>query len=104
MGYLLVVLAVVLVPVVAQKQSHVPSTSSSCPSVVNQVSSRVDQLISGLLVLNKRVYEMVSKFNRFELNLLEMRNQLKMSNLTEINNRLTRLENNLHDQTCSNVS
>ena len=101
MSYLLVVLAV---PVVAQNQSHVPSTSSSCPAVVNQVSSRVDQLISGLLVLNKQVHEMESKFNQFELNLLEMRNQLKMSNMTEINNRLTRLENNLREQTCSSVS
>ena len=89
MGYLLVVLAIVLVPVVAQNQSHVPSTSSSCPAAVNQVSSRVDQLISGLLVLNKRVYEMESRFNRFELNQLVLKTQLKMSNLTEINNRLT---------------
>ena len=104
MGYLLVVLAVVLVPVVAQNQSHVPSTSSSCPAAVNQVSSRVDQLISGLLVLNKRVYEMESRFNRFELNQLVLKTQLKRSNLTEINNRLTRLENNLHEQTCSSVS
>ena len=102
MGYLLVVLAVVLVPVVAQ--SHVSSNSSSCPVAVNQVSSRVDQLINGLLVLNKRVYEMESRFNRFELNLLVLRNQLKMSNLTEINNRLTRLENNLRDQTCGSVA
>ena len=38
MGYLLVVLAVVLVPVVAQNQSHVPSTSSSCPAAVKWLS------------------------------------------------------------------
>ena len=44
MDYLLVVLAVALVPVVTQNQSHVPSsTSSSCPVAVNQVSSQVDQ-------------------------------------------------------------
>ena len=67
MGYLLVVLAVVLVPVVAQ--SHVSSNSSSCPVAVNLLSSRVDQLINGLLVLNNRV-------NRFELNQLVLRNRI----------------------------
>ena len=77
MDYLLVVLAIALVPVVAQNQSHVPSsTSSSCPAAVHQVSSRVNQLISGLLVLNKRVYEMETRFNRFELNLLVLKNTL----------------------------
>ena len=40
MGYLLVVLAVVLVPVVAQNQSHVPPTSSSCPAAVNQLGEQ----------------------------------------------------------------
>ena len=63
MGYLLVVLAVVLVPVVAQNQSHVPSITTTCPAAVDQVSSRVDQLISGLLVLNKQVYQIQTRFN-----------------------------------------
>ena len=68
MGYLLVVLAIVLVPdVVAQNQSHVSSTTLACPTAVNQVNNRVDQLFSGLLVLSKRVYEMENRFNGLKL-------------------------------------
>ena len=77
MDYLLVVLAIALVPVVAQNQSHIPSsTSSSCPTAVHQVSSQVSQLISSLLVLNKGIYEMETRFSQFELNLLELKNRL----------------------------
>ena len=51
MGYLLVVLAVMLVPVLAQN-NH----SLSCPSAVDQVSRRVDQPVDhvngGFTVVN----------------------------------------------------
>ena len=57
MGYLLVVLAVVLVPVVAQN-----NRSLSFPSTVGQVSRRVDQLFDhvsgGFAVVNERLNQL----------------------------------------------
>ena len=99
MGYLLVVLAVVLVPVVAHNQSHVPSPTSSCPAAVDQVSSQVDQLIKGLFVLNKQVYRIESRLDRFELNLLVLKYQLNMNNQTiKSNDRLERRVDQLQEQ------
>ena len=79
MGYLLVLLAVVLVSVVAHNQSYVPSSTSYCPAAVDKLSNRVDQLISGFLFVNKQVFQMRNHFIRFELNLLVLKARLNRS-------------------------
>ena len=56
MGYLLVVLAVVLVPVVAQN-----NRSLSCPSAVGQVSRRVDQVVHQLNQLSNQLSNRLSR-------------------------------------------
>ena len=75
MGYLLVVLAVVLVPVLAQN-NH----SLSCPGAVGQVSRRVDQLVD--LVnggLNDRLNQLPNQFNQLSNQLNQLSNQLSLS-------------------------
>ena len=67
MGYLLVVLAVVLVPVVAQN-----NRSLSCPSTVGQVSRRVDQLVdhvsSDFAVVNNQLNQLSNHLSHLENN------------------------------------